>query len=377
MKLTSRIDQFIRRLLTLMTVSIVFITFHSPPAIAYSMAAAEQIHLSSRKLEQSSGTSNATQKLAAGESTIRLGYGILPDDRIGPSAALLPRGSIDRASDRMHTNKRRDVRRAMRIIKATVVISMMLVLLCGITFRLYERKRTANALEELARKLVTSKEAERIRVAQELHDGISQLLVAAKYYFESASECCPVSRTDLLVLLKLGLKKIDESIREVRHVSCNLNSTLLDEFGLEAALERLGCELTERTAIQTKITTMEVGDKLSSTAKHGFLRIAQEALTNVEKHANASLVVLTLDEQNETFALTITDNGQGPSHIQHDSPLKNGQGLRNMRNRLVELGGTLSLRSTTGQTRVVAQIPYPAAARRKRNRAMVKNGLPT
>jgi two-component system NarL family sensor kinase len=126
-------------------------------------------------------------------------------------------------------------------------------------------------------------------------------------------------------------------------------------------------EFSERTRIETKVlgATAQLNNSLSSAARAALVRIVQEALANIEKHSAATRVVLDLQEGNGLLTLTIRDDGHGFCRL-IDRESGAGLGVSNMRERLAEIGGTLTLRFAPASTEVVAQAPLlPSTPLRK------------
>ena len=208
---------------------------------------------------------------------------------------------------------------------------------------------------KLARKLSTVKQSERNRTARELHDGVCQLLVAARHSLELAVER-RASPSEFDKLFSQGMKQLADAIAETRRVSHDLKSVLLSEHEFTDAICYLGNEFAGRTQVQTNVNVADatLDRKLPSCAKAALLRITQEALANVQKHSGATQVELALENCRDHVELRIADNGLG---FRKRAGAPSGIGLDNMRERATALGGTLSLRSTSSQTEVIARLP--------------------
>ena len=208
----------------------------------------------------------------------------------------------------------------------------------------FSQQRMADAeLRRLNQRLVDVQEGNKKRVSQELHDGISQLLVSSRYGLEAAlGEIGKKEKVKPAV--ESSIDTMDKAIAEVRRISLDLRPTALDDIGLAAAINGLGNEFEETTGITTHVETMSVGDLLSDPAKTALYRIAQEALTNITKHAHCNEVVLDLATIRGKVKLTIKDNGVGfdPSK----RPSSRGLGLTNMRERIDSFGGGFTIKSS-------------------------------
>ncbi|MFT3719234.1 cache domain-containing protein [Pseudorhodoferax sp.] len=217
--------------------------------------------------------------------------------------------------------------------------------------------RTAEAkLRLLARRVVQSQEDERARLARELHDGTSQALVGVKLQIESY--------TDTLAqrppALATALDRLHAALAEVRGLSHRLRPALLDTLGLAAALERLAQEFDAAGGIRAGMQVQGTPCELEPDAKTALFRVAQEALTNVHKHAaGAHRVRIVLAFDGDAVRLRVQDDGQGFDVLAVQLDARRGIGLRNMRERMEAIGGRLHLVSAPGATMVEAELPLP------------------
>ena len=224
--------------------------------------------------------------------------------------------------------------------------------------------RVADAqLTLLARQVVRSQEDERAHLARELHDGTSQTLVAVKLLTEAALERLPADAGPVRAALERALDRLKNALLEIRGISHRLRPVMLDTLGLAAALHQLGDEMWGLSA--TRFSLHETGDALDlpDAIKTVLFRVTQEALTNIQRHAQATWVELHLGFDQGAVRLSVQDNGRGfePEALSRDP--QRGIGLRNMRERLASIGGTLALQSEPGNTRVIAEVPEAAIRR--------------
>jgi two-component system NarL family sensor kinase len=151
-------------------------------------------------------------------------------------------------------------------------------------------------------------------------------------------------------------------LREVRRISHALRPAMLDDLGLAAALQQLTRELSEQAGMEIGFTQIAHTHAvlLPDAVNTVVFRIAQEALTNIVRHAQASSAALSLDVSANAVTLSIADNGRGFDVERALADLRAGVGLRNMRERVDSLGGSLSLVSQPGHTIVTAHVPVGA-----------------
>jgi two-component system NarL family sensor kinase len=159
--------------------------------------------------------------------------------------------------------------------------------------------------------------------------------------------------------LSTSLTRLGDTLREVRRISHALRPSMLDDLGVAAALEQLTRELSDESGIKIGFTQIAHTNApvLPETVNTVLFRIAQEALTNIVRHAQASSAALALEISNDAVTLTISDNGRGFDVAHAFVGRRSGVGLRNMRERLEALGGKLSLVSQPGHTHVSARVP--------------------
>jgi two-component system, NarL family, sensor kinase len=240
-------------------------------------------------------------------------------------------------------------------IGAITMLSTAAVVAMALFINLNEQRKADAKLRAMARQIVTTQEAERARVARELHDGVSQWLVSVKYQFESAQDRARRSAGDpeLVRLLDGGVQRLREVLGEVRRISHDLRPALLDDLGLARALEHLAREWSGRSGVAVETACEDPGAVPEAVATALF-RVAQEALGNVEQHARAGQVSLALQRSDGALRFEIVDDGQG---FDADALLRSpraGLGMTHMRERIESLGGRFELRSSSQGTLLAA-----------------------
>jgi len=246
-------------------------------------------------------------------------------------------------------------------IAGIAALCLGVVSAAGLFLNLSEHRVAEAKLRLLARRVVQSQEEERGHLARELHDGTSQTLVSAKLLIESAVESLGRERQATPPALGKALQRLNDSLIEVRRISHRLRPALLDTLGLPAALERLGDEFGEEGAIDASIMVEGEPYELSQEAKTALFRVTQEALTNVRKHAEAHRVHISLGFTDEAVRLEVSDDGIGFNVEAMQLDPRDGIGLRNMRERIESIGGSLTMRSGRGHTSILAEVPAHSA----------------
>jgi len=209
-----------------------------------------------------------------------------------------------------------------------------------------------------ARKITQAQENERKRIARELHDDTIQSLIALKRHMEAltAAGDLPEKAVDRIRRLQ---QETGDMIQRVRRFSQALRPSILDDLGLLPTLEEMMTDL-RREGLHTEFYLIGTERRLSSEAELILFRIAQEAISNVRKHAQANRVTMTVEMSDSAVKLTVQDDGKGfhpPALTDHPSN-SGGLGLIGMHERAKLLGGTLVVDSAPGQgTRIYVNVP--------------------
>lgn len=246
-------------------------------------------------------------------------------------------------------------------VGAVAVFGVALISAGALALNLSEHRSAEAKLRALAREVVQSQEDERARLARELHDGVSQALVATKLLIESAqSEPAAAER-----LQALALKRLNSTLSEVRHLSHALRPALLDTLGLPAALQHLAGEFN--AAGGTHFEAVVEGEEidLPEAVNTALFRITQEALNNAARHARAAAVSVRLRfERDGGLLLEIQDDGDGFDADAAQAVADQGLGLRSMRERAAALGAGLGLATARGQgSRITVKLEAAELAR--------------
>ena len=239
-------------------------------------------------------------------------------------------------------------------IGAIALVALLGVFVSGLWLTRRERQAADAKLKLLTQRIVDTQEEERSRVARELHDGISQMLVGVRYTLELAGRRLTRGDQRASDSLATAMQGLKGALSEVRRISHDLRPGVLDDLGLGPALHSLTEDFRARTGIDCQLETVVFRNRLDDEAKIALYRIAQEALTNIERHAQASVVTLRLFGHRRGATLRIQDDGVGLAANGHASP---GLGLRNMQERMEQLDGSLRILGTPQGTLVEAQVP--------------------
>ena len=300
----------------------------------------------------------AWQKPSTGEVTDKLAYVVMLERwgwMLGTGIYL---EDVDQAIAQVHNEATHGIHATMLAIAGLALVAVLLVFAGGLALNLSEHRLADRKLQLLTQRIVSLQEEERSRVSRELHDGISQLLVSIKFQFELASLELASGNDQGLDTLHKGTERLASAIGEVRRISHDLHPSLLDTLGLPAAIGQLVAEFEQHSGLLIDYKN-DLGDTLLHDGMAvALFRILQEALTNIERHAQANTVAISLDGRAQRVRLRVRDDGVGFSP-RHFDTLTDGIGLRNIRERVEHFGGRFALTSQPGQTELMVTLPLP------------------
>ncbi len=247
--------------------------------------------------------------------------------------------------------------RTFLYIGGIMLAAVLLVFTSGLFINIRERRLADAKLKKLTQRVFDAQEEERGRVARELHDGISQILVGVRYALDTARRRLAAGDARAQVNLDTGIDHLSGAIQEVRRISRDLRPGVLDDLGLGPAIKALAEDFGRRTGVETKFNTVVFRNRLDDEAKIALYRVAQEALTNIERHSGASEVQIDVRGHKRGATLRISDNGHGIDQTKEHARGSAGLGLRNMQERIEQLEGSLRILSSRSGTVIEANVP--------------------
>jgi len=212
---------------------------------------------------------------------------------------------------------------------------------------LTESRRNEEMLRNLTQRVVQAQEAERGRVALELHDNITQLLCAILVRCQALADRLSASdgpaKAEAIKLREM----LGQAAEEVERISRDLRPSVLEHLGLAVVLRDTSTAFAERTGVSLKLALVELTERLPANIELTLYRIFQEALKNVEKHARARHVTVRLTKPGQAVQLAIHDDGVGfnPNHHSGKQKGKGGLSLLSMRERANYMGGVFNVTS--------------------------------
>jgi signal transduction histidine kinase len=216
-------------------------------------------------------------------------------------------------------------------------------------------EQTSEELRHLSMRLRQVQEDERRTISRELHDEVGQKLTAMRMELGALERLRTGAAADFSTALSEVKELAEQSLRMIRDIAAGLRPSVLDDFGLGAALQKQAREFSKRTGTIVSVDAEGTFARLGDRERTSVYRIVQEALTNCAKHAHAHRIAITLVDRSSEAELTVTDDGEG---FDHAIAVHSGLGLIGIEERVRELSGTVNVRSARGKgTTISVTIP--------------------
>ena len=215
-------------------------------------------------------------------------------------------------------------------------------------------------LRQLSRQILSAQEEERREISRELHDVIAQTLTGINVRLAALSKEAATNTKGLDRNIALTQKLVEKSVDIVHRFARELRPAVLDDLGLIPALHSFMKNFTTRTGVRTQLTAFAGVEEMETARRTVLFRVAQEALTNVARHAKASRVKVSLQKMADGVCMKIEDDGKS-FQVERTLHANGGKrlGLLGMRERLEMVSGRFGVESAPGQgTTITAQIPF-------------------
>ena len=223
-------------------------------------------------------------------------------------------------------------------------------------------------LRELSARILQAQDEERRRIARELHDGAGQLLAALG--MEASNLAREGDRLSARAALSLSniAALVAQMTKDIRIMSHLLYPPLLDEVGLESALKEYVNGFAERSGVQVSLDVPAAIERLDRDYELSLFRIVQESLTNIHRHSGSKTASIRIVRDDAALMLEVRDQGRGmpPERLSEIQSRGSGVGIRGMRERTLQLSGTMSIESDGSGTRIHVVIPTPKTASREK-----------
>lgn len=252
----------------------------------------------------------------------------------------------------LQTQMDNHIAKTTHIVLTVAILTILVVVALNMLIALRQKQKSDERVHELSNRIINLQEDERRRISHELHDGIVQLLVSIKYYFDFFSTSMRKESKDIPPQFHTAEKTLDQAINEIRRISHEMHPRILDELGLSEAIEALANEFSHRTGIEITLNKPSFRKVLPIDISTSLYRVAQESLNNIEKHSNATKVCISVYPAKGSLVLSIHDNGNSHSEQQPD-----GIGLRNLAERIDYHNGEFNYQFGKKGGRIDARIP--------------------
>ena len=220
---------------------------------------------------------------------------------------------------------------------------------------LQEVTEARQELKDLSAKLVATQESERKSISRDLHDAVGQSMSAVQFELHDLALALRPYDAQLRESVDRVRGLVESSLAVIRNMALLLRPSMLDDLGLAAALGWLAREISRPTGLRIQVQADDLPPDLPDEHKTCVFRIAQEALNNVARHANANAVEITVRASDSWLAITVQDDGRGFQHGR-----AHGLGLTGMHERAESLGGSVKITSGPGKgTLIEVALPLP------------------
>jgi PAS domain S-box-containing protein len=225
---------------------------------------------------------------------------------------------------------------------------------------LEQSRQMQEQLRRLSRQVLVTQEEERKRISRELHDIIAQTLTGINVHLSTLKAKAAANAEGIGEIIDRAQRLVEQSVRIVHQFARALRPAVLDDLGLIPALRAFMKSYKEETGIHVSFSTFAAVEKVSDDKRTVLYRVAQEALTNVARHARASRASVELRQLDGAISMTITDDGKGFRTKAVLSDKRKGRlGLLGMKERLEMVGGKLIINSIPGKgTTLRTEMPF-------------------
>lgn len=241
---------------------------------------------------------------------------------------------------------------------------------------LEQSRRMQEQLRLLSRQLLSAQEEERKKISRELHDVIAQTLTGINIRLSALKKEAAVNTKGIERSIARTQQLVQHSVEIVHRFARELRPTVLDDLGLIPALQTFMKGFKKETGIQVSLSAFAAVEQVNGDQRTVLYRVAQEALTNIARHAEASRAEVTIQKLDGAVCMNIKDDGKG-FHAERVLHAKKNKrlGLLGVRERLEMVNGSLTIESVPGKgTSIRAQIPFGnRAARRESSRTGLAN----
>lgn len=307
------------------------------------------------------------------EQRSKEGYRFLRDEVFPRRSNTLAIADNIRSLDQQQLMRRDEELRSQFFgVRGQVVVSLLVMLLVGLgqayfstshllrlenqTLKhLQEVTEARQELKDLSARLVATQETERKSISRDLHDAVGQSMSAVQFELHDLAVALRPYDKELRERVDRVRELVESSLAVIRNMALLLRPAMLDDLGLAAALGWLAREISRPTGLHIQVQADDLPPDLPDEHKTCVFRIVQEALHNIQKHANANAVEITVRASDSWLSVTVQDDGRG-----FQQGRNHGLGLTGMQERAEGLGGSVKITSGPGKgTLIEVALPLP------------------
>ena len=259
----------------------------------------------------------------------------------------------------------------LSLLGRTILLGAVVALIAVYRLRTLERRSeeqrviaedAERGMRELSQRLVALQEDERRHLSRELHDHVGQMLTALRMEIGRIDRAVPIPDLRLSEAVSECRQLVDQMFRTVRDLALGLRPSMLDDFGLQPALEWHVRDVMQRYGVDIHLQIAGELDSLPDRHRTCVYRAVQEALTNCVRHAGASVIHITVTGRDDRIRVSVADDGVGFDARRR----RNGLGLRGIHERVKELGGEFAISGSRGQgTTLTLNLPMPSVVQER------------
>jgi signal transduction histidine kinase len=253
-----------------------------------------------------------------------------------------------------------------KLLWGSLLLGFIVAMTAVIRLRVLERRsederavieEAERQMRQLSQQLVATQEEERKKLSRELHDHVGQMLTALRMELGRIDRVRSVQDGRVAGAVAECRSLVDNMVRTVRDLALGLRPSMLDDFGLQPALEWHVRDFGRRYGVPVELTMEGDFERLTDQHRTCVYRAVQEALTNCVRHARANQIHVTVTDESDGLSVSIKDDGIGLDPARR----ANGLGLRGIEERVRELHGTMRIRSGAGAgTTLTIHVPLPS-----------------
>jgi signal transduction histidine kinase len=315
---------------------------------------------------------NAQQKAERSWSFLR--HNVLPRRQavvdLAREMAKLNHDNLERERERTRESQRVLRGFLLRMMSFALAFGTLVAFLTTYRVAVLERRHeeqrrqiehTQSNLRKLSRRLVLAQEGERKALSRELHDEVGQTMTALGIEIANLEKLRSAATPEVFRARIEEAKKLNaDAMRSIRDLAMGLRPSMLDDLGLEPALQWQGREFSRHTGVPANVQVSGVLDELSDSQRTSIYRLVQEALTNCARHAKAKNVLVSVQAKDNQVIVVVQDDGIG---FEASARSRSGLGLLGIQERVQALEGSLKIASERNKGTVLrAEIPLGVTA---------------